>query len=479
MSSTCSSCGSELVEGARFCSACGASAAVVPPPIDLTGGVEASGAGTSGVDAAPVVLPTDAPPFDAGSATATDPIADAAPPFEAPGTGSDTEMPVSVDAPAGDVAPAAPAPSADETLVPGAAASWQTPAASAPAWTAAPDAVAAPPVDPAGPTADDGSAAVTDGPSAPVADSPTAWDTPAATTSWDAAPVASTSPSSESTPGDAEPTTPAQAPTWGGAAAPAAPATDWNTPAQSEPTWAAPAAAAAPPSWDTPASPPAAAPTWGTPDAPAAPAWQPSQPAGPTWDNPGTAEWQVPAAPTQTTPVAPQSGWQQPAAPYGAPAGTAQGWPQTGGTPAATPKGSGGAPLGGLLLIVGGAALVIGSFLDWAEALVNNERIVLTGFKNATGDLWGGPGTIALGAILALMGLVYLAGAAKKRVPAVVKALTVVVALTAVGFVAYLLLGLQLQDTPANALIGLWLALAGSLLGLVGSFFGRTKKVSA
>lgn len=123
--------------------------------------------------------------------------------------------------------------------------------------------------------------------------------------------------------------------------------------------------------------------------------------------------------------------------------------------------------------------MVIGSFLDWAEALVNNERIVLTGFKNATGDLWGGPGTIALGAILALMGLVYLAGAAKKRVPAVVKALTVVVALTAVGFVAYLLLGLQLQDTPANALIGLWLALAGSLLGLVGSFFGRTKKVSA
>lgn len=209
------------------------------------------------------------------------------------------------------------------------------------------------------------------------------------------------------------------------------------------------------------------------PIADATPSWSDAQQAPPTYAYPPVQQpdaygqqYAQPAQPVQ--PYADSTGaYTQVQPAYPAPA-------------AATPtkkRGSGAAPLGGLLTLGGGALLIIGSFLDWGEALVNNERVVLTGFKNAVGNMWGGPATIALGAALVAFSLMYFRAAKTKRVPPAIKALTFVLAISALGFVAYLLVGLQLQD--ANALMGLWLCFLGAILAFAGSLFGRTSKPAA
>ncbi|MBK6312142.1 MAG: hypothetical protein IPF42_16795 [Candidatus Microthrix sp.] len=260
---------------------------------------------------------------------------------------------------------------------------------------------------------------------------------------------------------------------------------------------------------------------------PGAPAWSDLSPAGDdqsgaapqSWDQQATQQWQQPTAPPPSGPQAPPAGsWtvpgspptmqqpiiqqppveQQPAGPpqqqyqqpqqqyqpqqYQQPQQQYQpqqyqqpyGVPQQPAAPTGPTRGGGPmALLGGLLLLLGGVALIVGSFLDWGEGLVGGQRVVLTGFKNAQDKLWGAPGTLAAGAVLVIAGVLYLASM-KSGVGALKRTLALVGSLAGLGWVVYLLVSLQLDE--ANALIGLWLCLAGAVLGLVGTFLGRGKK---
>lgn len=266
--------------------------------------------------------------------------------------------------------------------------------------------------------------------------------------------------------GSPQPGVPPQAPQPGGWTSP-----DQQGGGQGEATQATP-----------PAQPPAGAP---------AQQWQPTEgqaPPAQSWTVPGSPPTvQQPAVSAPTPPVVGQPLGQPQQQAYGQQAGYDQQQypqqPQYGqqyGAPAAAdgPTKGGGpmAILGGLLLFLGGAALIAGSFLDWGEGAVNGQTVTLTGFENAQGELWGAPGTLAAGAALVIAALLYLASM-KKGVGGLKRTLALLGSLGGLGWVAYLLVTLQLDE--ANAQIGLWLCLGGAVLGLLGTFLGRGRKKAA
>ena len=515
----CSACGSELPEQAKFCSECGTPniVAAAPPTADVetpappappawvadappvvaetvdsvTAGVEH--AATGATDAVSSVVDDLAAGVPDGAVPDLSVPGDLVPDVQVPDVSVPSELgsafdaatidPPVIDAPAIDT-PVIDAPVIDAPVV---ETSVGDSAPAIPAeWQSAPDLGWQPPQsevlsEPGADVDTNETVVVTPDVEEPLAPFTVATDSPSDIPAPDASWAVPAPPAADPSAGWApSPTIDTPAPAeWSAPAVPVAPApvapepATWQTPAVDMP--AAPEWQPAPqveqaPSWQAPPAAPAT--NW---DAPAAPSWEPPAPAAPTWDQSQNTGWAPPA------PQQPAAWGQQPGGYPQAP--PTQAIPQVGGyptpgspEPAAAKKGSGGAPFGGLLLFLGGLMLIGGSFLDWAEALVGNTVITLTGFENATGDLWGGPATIALGVVLVLASFVYFAGASSKRVPAALKALAIVAALAALGFVAYLLLGLVVQDTKANAQIGLWLCLGGSILAVVGSLFGRTKK---
>jgi hypothetical protein len=116
----------------------------------------------------------------------------------------------------------------------------------------------------------------------------------------------------------------------------------------------------------------------------------------------------------------------------------------------------------GLLVAVGGFALVVGSFLDWASVL----GIGATGI-----DLRDGYVTGIGGAVLALAG--WLAYSARP-LPIWVGWLALIVG---AGVAVFNFFDIQGKITDAGDIgtigIGMWIMLAGSVAGLVGLLFGR------
>jgi hypothetical protein len=130
-----------------------------------------------------------------------------------------------------------------------------------------------------------------------------------------------------------------------------------------------------------------------------------------------------------------------------------------------------------LLTLLGAAGLVVGALLEWWNGIVGTEFTVEALYENTftTADRFltsVGFVSIALG-LLAVLGLAGSNGVLTRLAGAL-------------GVVMFILLAIQGYRVSSNSVeteldqigVGTWVALAGSLVALVGGFLGRTRLVS-
>jgi hypothetical protein len=127
-----------------------------------------------------------------------------------------------------------------------------------------------------------------------------------------------------------------------------------------------------------------------------------------------------------------------------------------------------------MLTLAGAAGLIIGAFLDWTRGIagidLNDRAFVQTTFS-ASGAFWATVGfaSIVLG-LLAIVGLAGRSGWLTRLAGAL-------------GIAGFVLLVIELYRANMNigdVQAGAWIALAGSLVALIGGFLGtRTAVVAA
>lgn len=212
---------------------------------------------------------------------------------------------------------------------------------------------------------------------------------------------------------------------------------------------------------------------------------------------------QAPRPPAQSAPFDPAAGQASPAAPtpssWQAPPGTpvpggieaGAAWSPTrvqpaqpgyvGGTPvggmppplaqaAPSRAGSSRNTLAGLLVLLGAAVVAVGSFLTWVEVNRGAGVETGTGWETVNGEMGDGPLVVGVAVITAALGGVMLSGQRSM----VIKLLALIASLAALGITIYELLDVSRAEFPANAGLGLWLMLGGSIAAVVGSLLGET-----
>jgi hypothetical protein len=130
-----------------------------------------------------------------------------------------------------------------------------------------------------------------------------------------------------------------------------------------------------------------------------------------------------------------------------------------------------------VLTLLGAAGLIVGALLQWWNDIVGTEFTVEALYQNTftTADRFltsVGFVAIALG-LLAVLGLAGSSGMLTRLAGAL-------------GVVMFILLAIQGYRVSSNSVeaeldqidVGVWLALAGSLVALVGGFMGRPRLVS-
>jgi hypothetical protein len=123
--------------------------------------------------------------------------------------------------------------------------------------------------------------------------------------------------------------------------------------------------------------------------------------------------------------------------------------------------------VGGLLALVGGGAVIAGTFADWVRADLRGVGIVIgTGWENIRGNVGDGP-------VIALLALVVVAVGAAMVValtPRVVRAVGVVAALAALGMAVYEIVDIATAPASLDASlrVGPWVMVGGAVVGLVG-----------
>jgi len=130
-----------------------------------------------------------------------------------------------------------------------------------------------------------------------------------------------------------------------------------------------------------------------------------------------------------------------------------------------------------VLTLLGAAGLIVGALLEWWNGIVGTEFTVKALYQDTftTADRFltsVGFVAIAVG-LLAVLGLAGSSGALTRLAGAL-------------GVVMFILLAIQGYRVSSNSVsaeldqieVGAWLALAGSLVALVGGFLGRPRLVS-
>jgi hypothetical protein len=229
------------------------------------------------------------------------------------------------------------------------------------------------------------------------------------------------------------------------------------------------------PGWATPDSggtpapvppPPAHAPPPATPAggwaAPTSPSYPQPPAAPPVWP-PQPVPPQAP--PGQVPPPQPPGSWTPPPAPgWGAPI------PPPGPPPAPRERYdvASSARFGAALLVLGGLALVAGSFMDWVHAdIVGVGLRAGTGWSNVQGRLGDGPIIALLGALLVIAGsLAWALGPALWR-----SLVAILTAIVAGGIVGYEISDLTKDRVGITTTLqaGVWVMVAGAALALVGA----------
>ena len=120
--------------------------------------------------------------------------------------------------------------------------------------------------------------------------------------------------------------------------------------------------------------------------------------------------------------------------------------------------------IAGVVALVGGAAVIAGSYGDWVRADVLGVGLVNgSGWENVRGHLADGPVFAALGLVLVLVGATMMFGFASR----VGKALGALSALGAVGGTIYEIVDIT-SAGRAELLAGPWIMLTGAVVGLLG-----------
>lgn len=185
--------------------------------------------------------------------------------------------------------------------------------------------------------------------------------------------------------------------------------------------------------------------------------------ASPSVPPPTPSSWQSPGVAMSPTQVQPPPGYTGGAPIGGMPPPLAQAAPSRAGSSRNT--------LAGLLVLLGAAVVAVGSFLTWVEVNRGAGVETGTGWDTVNGEMGDGPLVVGVAVIAAALGGVMLSGQRSM----VIKLLALVASLAALGITIYELLDVSRAEFPANAGIGLWLMLGGSIAAVVGSLLGETR----
>jgi hypothetical protein len=128
-----------------------------------------------------------------------------------------------------------------------------------------------------------------------------------------------------------------------------------------------------------------------------------------------------------------------------------------------------------VLLLLGGLALVAGTFMDWVHADIVGAGIHAgSGWSNVQGQVGDGPVIAILGAALAVAGAVMFAVGLRTRG----RVLTLFIALGAAAMVVYEYVDLTRHRVGITTTLqaGVWVMAAGSALGLIGAVVGMAAR---
>jgi hypothetical protein len=130
-------------------------------------------------------------------------------------------------------------------------------------------------------------------------------------------------------------------------------------------------------------------------------------------------------------------------------------------------------PTGAWILIASGAALLVGAFLPWLEATTIFGNITRSGVSYGPDALV----TAGIGTALGVLGILLVTG---QTIPRWIRMLAIVAAAAALAIVVYDYGRLEnransvVSDVAqASVGIGLWLSLAGAIIGIVGGWLSR------
>jgi hypothetical protein len=141
--------------------------------------------------------------------------------------------------------------------------------------------------------------------------------------------------------------------------------------------------------------------------------------------------------------------------------------------------------LSGLLAVIGGAVVILGSFLPWAslsgddtDVITGMDSSTITGWTTIEGETGDGPIFLVLGLAVAIMAILALRGIVNlgtKIATIVVASISLLISLAEFGDVSDANDIVKPFGFEFSYGVGLFLLLAGSILGIVGgALFKRT-----
>jgi hypothetical protein len=123
--------------------------------------------------------------------------------------------------------------------------------------------------------------------------------------------------------------------------------------------------------------------------------------------------------------------------------------------------------LGGVVAVLGGGAVIAGTFADWVRADLRGIGIVIgTGWDNVRGNVGDGPVIALLGLAVVAIGAALAVGLA----PRVLRLVGIAAAVGALGTAIYEIVDITTAPSSLDASlrVGPWVMVAGAVVGIVG-----------